>query len=108
VIAPLEVAAYTAFHFLSFLIVGYLLAWLMTLFERFPIVFFVILVVFLCLQFAFFAINVALGAQLLGHLSAWSVVSANVLAGAGMGFYQWKRHPGALANIERLWQDDAQ
>src|SRR4029077_4037162 len=30
VIAPLEVAAYTAFHFLSFLIIGYLLAWLMT------------------------------------------------------------------------------
>jgi hypothetical protein len=108
VIAPLEIAAYTAFHFLSFLIIGYLLSWLMTLFERFPIVFFVILVVFVCLQFAFFAVNVALGAQLLGHLRAWSVVGANVLAAFGMGFYQWKRHPGALEHVERLWQDDAQ
>src|SRR5262249_15705387 len=65
VIAPLEVAAYTAFHFLSFLVLGYVLSWLMTLFDRFPIVFFVILVVFVSLQFGFFAINVALGAELL-------------------------------------------
>jgi len=108
IVAPLEVAAYTAFHFISFIVVGYVLSWLMTLFERFPIVFFVLLVVFLCLQLGFFAINIALGAQLLGHLSAWSVVVANVLAAAGMAFYQWKRHPGALAKVERLWADDAQ
>ena len=108
IVAPLEIAAYTAFHFLSFLVVGYVLSWLMTLFERFPIVFFVILVVFVSLQFGFFAINVALGAELLGHLSAWSVVVANVLAAAGMAFYQWRRHPDALAKVERLWADDAQ
>jgi hypothetical protein len=34
-VAPLEVAAYTAFHFLAFLVVGVGMSWLMTMFERF-------------------------------------------------------------------------
>lgn len=104
-IAPLEIAAYTAFHFVVFILGGILFSWLMTLFERFPIMFFVILVVFVGLQFAFFGLNVFLGAQLLGELKAWTVVVANVLAAAGMAFYQWKRHPSVLGKIERLWMD---
>ena len=104
-IAPLEIAAYTAFHFVVFILVGVLLSWLMTLFERFPIMFFVILVVFVCLQLSFFALNLALGAELMGQLRPWTVVIANLLSAAGMAWYQWKRHPSVLQGIEKLWQD---
>ena len=104
-IAPLEIAAYTAFHFVVFILVGIGFSWLMSLFERFPIMFFVILVAFVALQFAFFGLNVFLGAQLLGELKAWTVVVGNVLAAAGMAFYQWKRHPSVIGNIEKLWMD---
>jgi hypothetical protein len=107
-IAPLEIAVYTAFHFVVFLLVGILLSWLMSLFERFPIMFFVILVVFVCLQFGFFGLNVFLGAQLLGELKAWTVAVGNVLAAAGMALYQWKRHPSVIQGIERLWAPDAE
>lgn len=106
VIAPFEIAVYTAVHFLAFIAVGYLLAYLMTLFDRFPIMFFVILVVFLGLQLGFFFLNLALGAELLGRLPLWSVIVANVLASAGMAYYQWRRHPGVLKGVERLWDDD--
>ena len=105
-IAPLPIAAYTAFHFVAFLVVGVALAYAMTLFERFPIMFFVLLVLFLCLQVGFFCLDAALGAQLMGKLQPWTVVVANVLAAAGMALYQWKRHPGAIRGIDRLWQDD--
>jgi hypothetical protein len=44
VIAPIPVAAYTAFHFVAFLIAGVAFAYLMNVFERFPIIFFVLLV----------------------------------------------------------------
>jgi hypothetical protein len=104
-VAPLEIAAYTAFHFIAFILVGLVLSWMMTLFERFPIMFFVILLLFVCLQLAFFGLNVALGAQLMGQLPTWSVVVANVLAAIGMAFYQWRRHPGVLKGIEKLWED---
>jgi len=105
-IAPLEIAAYTAFHFVVFLLIGLVLSWMMNLFERFPIMFFVILVMFVCLQLAFFGLNVALGARLMGQLPAWSVVVANLLAATGMVLYQWKRHPGVLQSVEKLWKDD--
>jgi hypothetical protein len=104
-VAPLEIAAYTAFHLVVFLLVGLALSWMMTLFERFPIMFFVILVLFVCLQLAFFGLNVALGAQLTGQLRAWTVVVANLLAATGMALYQWKRHPGVLKSVEKLWED---
>ena len=106
-IAPLEIAAYTAFHFIAFILVGIALSWMMTLFERFPIMFFVILVLFVCLQLAFFGLNVVLGAQIVGQFSAWSVVVANILAATGMVFYQWRRHPGVLKSVEKLWEDSA-
>src|SRR5213594_3103649 len=43
IVAPLEVAAYTAFHFFVFMVVGIGLSYMMTLFEKFPIVGFVLL-----------------------------------------------------------------
>ncbi len=104
-VAPLEVAAYTAFHFVAFVSVGIVFSYLMTLFERFPIMFFVLLVAFLCLQVGFFFMDAALGAQLLGQLRAWTVVVGNLLAALAMAFYQWKRHPNAIRGIEQLWRD---
>jgi hypothetical protein len=105
-IAPLEIAAYTAFHLVAFVLVGVLLSWLMNLFERFPIMFFVLLVLFLCLMIGFFGLDAALGASLVGRLRAWTVVVANLLAAAVMALYQWRRHPGAVRAIEQLWEHE--
>lgn len=105
-VAPLEVAAYTAFHLVVFVAVGIAFSWLMTLFERFPIMFFVLLVLFVSLMLGFFALDIVLGAELTGKLHAWTIVIANLLAAGGMALYQWKRHPGALGRVERLWEDE--
>ena len=106
IIAPPEIVAYTAFHFVAFIAVGLVFSYLMTLFERFPIMFFVLLVLFLCLQVGFFFMDLALGAQLLGKLKAWTVVVANLLASVGMALYLWRRHPSVLKGVERLWQEE--
>lgn len=103
---PVIVAAYTAFHFVAFMVVGIGLAWMMSLFERFPIMFFVILVTFVCLEVMFFAVNVTLGRALGDKLPAWGVTVANVLAAAGMATYLWRRHPSVVKGIERLWEDE--
>lgn len=106
-IAPLELAAYTAFHFVAFMVVGFVFSWLMNLFERFPIMFFVILMLFLALQLGFFVLNAALGTELLGLIEAWAVAVANVLAAGAMAWFQWTRHPRALRGVERLWHHEA-
>ena len=105
IVAPLEVVAYTFVHFIAFALVGLLLSWLMSLFERFPIVGFVLLVLFLCLQLGFLVLNTVLGARLAGELPMWSVAVANLLAALGMLGYQWRLHPGALRRVDRLWDD---
>jgi hypothetical protein len=102
-IAPLEVAAYTAFHFISFMAVGLLFSYLMTLFERFPIVGFVLLVLFLCLQLGFFVLDVILGASLTGQLRGWTIVVANLLAAGAMAAYLWKRHPHIKEGLDHIW-----
>jgi hypothetical protein len=102
-VQPLEVAAYTAFHFIVFLVAGILFSWLMTLFEKFPIVGFVLLVLFACLQVGFFALNIALGAQLMGQLQPWSVITANLIAAASMSIYLWKRHPKIRQALDHAW-----
>ena len=105
-VVPLTVAAYTAFHFIAFIAVGLMLSYMMTLFERFPIMFFVLLVLFLSLQLGFFFMDLALGAQLLGKLKPWTVVAANLLAAAAMAIYFWRRHPSVLKGVEKLWEHE--
>jgi hypothetical protein len=106
IVAPLEVAAYTAFHFMAFLAVGLGLSYLMNLFEKAPIVGFVLLVLFLCLQLGFFVLDVVLGAQLMGRLQPWTVVVGNVLAAVAMTVYLWKRHPKIKQSLDHLWDKD--
>ena len=105
-VAPLEVAAYTAFHVLVFFAIGIGFSWLMMRFERFPILGFVLLVLFLCLQLGFFFLEVALGAQLPGQLSPWSVMVANLLAAGSISLYLWKRHPRIAEGLRHIWDDE--
>jgi hypothetical protein len=104
-IGPVEVAAYTAVHLIAFVAVGVALAVLMSLFDRHPIMFFVILLLFLGLMLGFFVLDLALGASLMGRLRPWTVVVANLLAAAGMALFQWRRHPHAFRNVGTLWED---
>jgi len=106
-IAPLPIAAYTAFHFAIFVVIGVLFAWLMNLFERFPIMFYVLLVLFLSLQAGFFAIDAAARTGMMVRLRPWTVIVGNLLAAAVMAFYQWRRHPSVLKRIDSLWEDPA-
>lgn len=105
-ISALEVAAYSAFHFVTFIAVGVFLSYMMTLFERFPIMFFVLLVLFLCLQAGVFVLDAILGAQMINQLKPWTVVVGNLLAAAAMALFLWKRHPSVLSRVERLWDDN--
>ncbi len=103
-IVPLDVAAYTAFHFVAFTVVGLSLSLLMTLFERFPIMFFVIALLFAFLEVGFAVLSAVLHLEAPDRLPGWSVMMANLLASAAMAWYQVVRHPRAIQGVESLWQ----
>lgn len=102
-VMPLEVAAYTGFHFVAFAVAGVIFAYLMALFERLPIVFFVLVLLFVFLEVGFVSLSMALHLEAPGYLPGWSVIVANLLASGAMGAYQLRRHPGALGRVESLW-----
>ena len=101
-VAPLEIAAYTAFHIVAFLVVGLLLAWLMTLFERFPIMFFVLALLFVFLEVGFVVLSFVLHLEA-NQIPGWSVIVANLLAAGAMAGYQAVRHPRAFRQVDSLW-----
>jgi hypothetical protein len=105
-VAPLEVAAYTAVHFVAFLAVGVFVSWLMAMFERFAIVGFVMLVLFACFQVGFFALDAALGLRLTGQIQPWSIIIANILASAAMALFLWKRHPHIRETLSHAWDEE--
>lgn len=105
VLGPAEIAAYTAFHLSAFVVFGIVFSALVSLFDRFPIVFFVLLVAFLALMLGFLVLDAALGASLMGQLRPWTVAVANLLAAGGMVLYQWRRHPAAFRSVGTLWED---
>lgn len=104
--APVEVLAYTGFHLLLFVSIGLAFAWLLARFGRFPLFGLVLLVLFLGLALGFIALDGALGARLLGHVSPWSVLVATALAATAMSAYLWKRHPRILEGVREIWEDE--
>ncbi len=104
-VQPSIVAWYTAVHFLAFLGVGMIASWLAAHFERFPAVGIAMLFLFVMFETAFFIFAFAIGKSVLGTLGLWTVAVANLLAAGAMAVYLHYRHPSAVPNMKRIWED---
>jgi hypothetical protein len=104
-VEPQVVAWYSAVHVFVFLGVGFIASWLATQFERFPAFGIALLFLFVLFWTAFFVLAVAVGQIVLGTLGLWTIGVANLLAAAGMTLYLNARHPTALRNLGRIWEE---
>lgn len=101
------VAAYTVFHFLSFMAVGVLFVWIAERLERRPS-FLLLAVLFLILGEALAIANLGTYAQWgLGSLGVWSVTVANLLSMGVMGWYIFATHPTLRRLADRPPPPDA-
>ena len=100
------IAFYTVFHVAVFASLGLGLSWLTTLFERQPMVGFVMLMLTLFLQVGFFVVDAAVDTMLSGQLGAWKIVLANLFSAVVMVTYVWRHHPGIGASLARVWDRD--
>lgn len=105
-IEPLPIAAYTAFHAISFMLLGLGLSWMVALIERVPMMAFVMLLLSMFLQVGFFGLDAALNFRLTGQLGAGTIVAANSLSAIAMVFYLWKRHPRIKDSLSHMWDQD--
>jgi len=87
------VAAYTIVHVLAFAVAGTLFVAIAEQVERAPGLILLVVMAAIVLDAVVVAV-LALGAQwVLGTLGVWSVLGANVLAVAAMGWCVWATHP---------------
>jgi hypothetical protein len=87
------VLAYNMVHVLTFLAVGFLASWLVSLAEQFPAAQYFILVALVFIAFHLFVALLLFAGPLLGG-SAWIVVLiGGVAAAVTMGWYLLKTHP---------------
>jgi hypothetical protein len=100
---PAMVAAYTAVHFIVFVLVGSIASYLFALGDRQPAAIVGLILLFACFEAGFFVFSAAMGGELIGKLGAWAVGVGNLLAAVGMAAYLWVRHPHLKENFEHIW-----
>jgi hypothetical protein len=93
VVNPRAVIGYTALHLAVFMILGIIVAKLVDLSERYGIWRFALLMLFVVFE-VFFYWLVQLGfTATSGQFPLWTVLGANTLAAAVMGWWLYRRHP---------------
>jgi hypothetical protein len=93
------IIGYSLLHVVAFMAVGLLAALLMTSADREPRLLLGVGVAFMVLEAASLGILTLAATWLLDALSMWTVVIANAIAALVMGFYLYRAHPQARANL---------
>ena len=100
------VFGYSILHLTAFLVAGFLAATLFNEAERHPPVLLGIVLLFVTFEVFFFGLLVIVANWLTDVLSAWTVITANILAAIGMGVYLLRRHPVMRDEIEQPLEDE--
>jgi hypothetical protein len=92
---------YTAFHFVAFIVVGIIAAWVVNASERAPSALIGFGLLFVVFEIGWLGFTTMLAQGSYGALSWLQVFIANLLAAGAMGVYLWRRHPGLAKRFDR-------
>jgi len=106
-ISPATVLGYTVYHLAAFILLGIIASALITQAERFPPLFFGLILLFVVFETFVVLLVAMLGAWLMRELAWWSILVGNVLAAAAMGVYLVRRHPELSGTLHEdvLWSE---
>jgi hypothetical protein len=93
--------AYPLLHLGAFVVFGILLSQLIHLAMSSPLARFGLMVIAVCFELFFVFMTYAVFHQTSYLFPWWSVLAANTLSLAGMGFYLYRRHPGLRLQYQR-------
>lgn len=95
------IVLYTGFHFIAFLLLGLVAAWLVRLTARRPVLLFGLFVLFVLGELVFLVLVGALPGALNTLFPTALVLFANLLAAIVMGWYFWRRYPELKRSLQR-------
>jgi hypothetical protein len=89
-----HMVAYTAFHYVAFVLVGLLVAFVVHRAENHPVILALFLLAFVILEVGFYGLTAILADDaVLGEMAWYQIGLANLIAALLMGAYIWRRHP---------------
>lgn len=101
------VLSYTIVHGIAFIVFGIAGAFLLSGAEQRPVFLFSFVMLFLAFEFFFFAVMLILARWVLDELAGWAVVLGNLLAGAAMLTYYFKKHHLLAGRIGQAFSEEA-
>ena len=105
VVSAGTVLGYSVYHLAAFIFVGIVVAALLALADRFPPLYFGMIVLFVVFETFVVFLAALLGEWILEQLAWWAIVVGNLLAAIAMGTYLASRHPELRENLrdDVLW-----
>ena len=100
------ILSYTIVHGLVFVLFGIAGAFLLSGAEGRPLFLFPFVLLYLAFEFFFFAVVLILARWVLDELAGWAVVLGNVLAGAAMLTYYFRRHRSLAGRIAQALAEE--
>jgi hypothetical protein len=101
------VLSYSVVHGVIFILFGIAGAFLLAGAEQRPVFLFPFVVLYLAFEFFFFAVVLVLARWVLDELAGWAVVVANLLAGAAMLAYYFRKHRALVNRVAKAFAEEA-
>jgi hypothetical protein len=94
-------AAYTVFHVIVFVLVGFLLSEIVDVSRRVPQVSVGFVLFFVVFEVGFYGVAAMISqSEFIGRLAWYQIGAANLVASALMGGYVWRKHPELSTTLE--------
>jgi hypothetical protein len=108
VVSAGTVLGYSVYHVVAFIFIGIVVAALLALADRFPPLYFGMIVLFVVFETFVVFLAALLGEWILEQLAWWAIVAGNLLAAIAMGLYFSSRHPELRENLSDkvLWSSE--
>jgi hypothetical protein len=108
VVSAGTVLGYSVYHVVAFISIGIVVAALLALADRFPPLYFGMIVLFVVFETFVVFLAALLGEWILQQLAWWAIVAGNLLAAIAMGLYFSSRHPELRENLSDkvLWSSE--
>ncbi|MBI4587793.1 MAG: hypothetical protein HY725_03055 [Candidatus Rokubacteria bacterium] len=101
------ILSYTVVHGIAFILFGVAGAFLLSTAEQRPVFLLSFVILYVAFEFFFFAVALILARWVLDELPGWAVAVANLLAGAAMLTYYFKKHRRLAARIVQALAEEA-
>src|SRR5262245_21596645 len=101
------VLGYSVLHVGAFLVTGFIASALISEAEKDPPMLLGLILLFVTFEVLFFGLIAIMASWLLNSIAWWTILVANLIAAAAMGFYLWREHPSLRSELKKPLEEES-